>query len=447
MTSAQDTSRQREAGWHWILKNAVRPHEPPEKGKPQSPRKKQREYKNPLRPGLGMARHSITGVTNEDTTQNVQRHYQIAPALLPTDQVETNIPSTYPENSREQFHSRYDSSQPIPPLTQEVFSLAGDSDQMHASETKNHEEGSSFKPFTHSLPSFFPAPSQSASQSTGKATQRQPYNDRQGSPIKQAVLWKAPNLSSHLKTAPATERENNEQGIKEQPQLLTLIRHDNATLEKENITLARENAKLNESLRKETDGFRKKIQSLSEQLKTMTDLRDSLTKDFAEIERNQQQTIKSLRADVVGLRSDNDELRKYIAQRGAERQQSLQNEQYYIQQFQELKSIIEMWIAKQSKSSATKELSQSNEIELLKFLTSHGKSGKMSAEFLKTKPQLCQKLYANIRSRIQLLRHIMAVFLIDQIFEPFATGMPSSLSQALGSLLDSHSLLLKSNVN
>ena len=93
---------------------------------------------------------------------------------------------------------------------------------------------------------------------------------------------------------------------------------------------------------------------------------------------------------------------------------------------------------KHSKSSAAIELSQSQEIELLKLLLNFGKSGKKSAEFLKTAPKLFQNLYANTRSRILLIRHIVAVFLIDQVFEPFAAGLPSSLSQAIGSLVISH---------
>ena len=168
---------------------------------------------------------------------------------------------------------------------------------------------------------------------------------------------------------------------------------------------------------------------------------EDIRKDFAQKEKSQQMSLKSLRADLLALRSDNDELRKYIAQKEAEQQHSLRNEQYYIQQFEELKSIMEMWTVKHSKSSAGNDLSQSTEIEVLKLLASFGKSGKTSAEFLTQNQHLFQRLYANIRSRIPLLRHIAAVFLFDQVFEPFAAGLPSSLSQELGSLLVSHGLL------
>ena len=155
-------------------------------------------------------------------------------------------------------------------------------------------------------------------------------------------------------------------------------------------------------------------------------------------ERDQQPPFTKSRADLIGLRSDNDALRKYIAQKGAEQQMHLRMSSITFNNSKNLKAIMEMWIVKHSKSSAEKELSQSQEIELLKLLPSFGKSGKASAEFLKNKSTIVSKLVCKYPIRILLVRHIVAVLLIDQVFEPFASGLPSSLSQAIGKLVMSH---------
>ena len=319
-----------------------------------------------------------------------------------------------------------------------MFSRQGYSDQVSELMTRNREEG---RPLKKSQPKPQSKPL------TSIRREHETSDKVNSNLVKEMSVLEEENKSLQSKTEALRERI-----IEQQSKLLTSIRHDHAILEKNNTNLINERSTLeaeNKSLRFELEALKEQIQSLSNQLGPlkhgMESSGDKMGKDFGN-EKDQQQILKSLRADLIALRSDNDELRKYVAQKETEQQNSLRNQQYYIQQFQELKAVMEMWIVKHSKSSAAKELSRSQETELLKLLTSLGKSGKKSAEFLNTKPQLFQNLYANTRSRILLVRHIIAVFLIDQIFEPFAAGLPSSLLQAIGSLVISHGFLLNCNL-
>jgi len=64
----------------------------------------------------------------------------------------------------------------------------------------------------------------------------------------------------------------------------------------------------------------------------------------------------------------------------------------------------------------------------LKYLAASGPCGKQSSDFLNRE---FKGLYSNTRSRIPLLRHVCAVILYDEIFEPFAAGLASPVSAVL----------------
>ena len=87
-------------------------------------------------------------------------------------------------------------------------------------------------------------------------------------------------------------------------------------------------------------------------------------------------------------------------------------------------------MVKQAKANGGQELSAAAERSILEKLTALGKSGQWSAEFL-TKSQIFPSWYINARSRIQLGRHIVAAVLFDQVFSPFAFGLPQEWAQAL----------------
>src|SRR5271156_6533503 len=86
-----------------------------------------------------------------------------------------------------------------------------------------------------------------------------------------------------------------------------------------------------------------------------------------------------------------------------------------------------MWVAKRAKANAAED-SALNVDMVLKYLAASGPCGKQSSDFLNRE---FKGLYSNTRSRIPLLRHVCAVILYDEIFEPFAVGLSSSVSAVL----------------
>lgn len=429
-----------------------------------------RRYIEVSTPGVGLVRYPIVEISDKPP-QTQSQSAPISSSSPPT--VQASSPST---NSQLSYSPDSDDDSVHLPLqyqTQSIFSQR----KRPTSESRDRKEESPVNLTRGNLSFPFSLDYPAASQSSEQAAQTHPQDNRQENSPKvrptlptqtaerqqhqrevqelsklltsirndYAVLDKnytnlVKDMSILTEKYRSLQKENEvlKNRNEEQSKLLKSIRHNQENLQKDNYNLVKERAVLaaeTKSLQNDNAALRKLIQSLEAE---RTALGDKMGQDFARKEKDQQQSLKSLRADLITLRSENDELRKYIAQKEAEQQQSLLNEQHYIQQFQELKLIMEMWIAKHSKSSAEKELSQSTEMELMTLL---GESGKMSSEFLKRKPHLFQRLYANTRSRIQLLRHIAAGFLFDQVFEPFTAGLPSSLSRELGNSLVSHGLL------
>lgn len=103
--------------------------------------------------------------------------------------------------------------------------------------------------------------------------------------------------------------------------------------------------------------------------------------------------------------------------------QPLRPEEFYTQSFWELKSEIEMWIAKNAKLNGSLELSDTLRREILEKLSEVGDCGTESSDFLDLNQEEFGTYYRNPRHRIQLIRNIFSAFLFDQIFQPFAVGL------------------------
>ena len=136
-----------------------------------------------------------------------------------------------------------------------------------------------------------------------------------------------------------------------------------------------------------------------------------------------------LKEEVEFLRLDNERLRTYIATRESDLN-PVHPENFYVQSFQALKGEIEMWIAKQAKANLTTPLLYEDEAKLLETLATLGFYSRASSEILRTQ-NLRKTWCTNAGLRIQLIRHIVAVFLFDQIFTSFAIGLSPELSEVL----------------
>lgn len=143
-----------------------------------------------------------------------------------------------------------------------------------------------------------------------------------------------------------------------------------------------------------------------------------------------QREQQKLKGDIEFERTDNERLRTSIFKNESDLS-ALQSEDYYIQLFEELKGDVEGWIASHAKRTSTRTLPASTEAAVLDILMRLGGAGESSANFL-IKNRLLQKEYYDVRSRIILIRHIVALFLFDQIFNPLAPGLPALLTYALG---------------
>jgi predicted nucleic acid-binding Zn-ribbon protein len=150
-------------------------------------------------------------------------------------------------------------------------------------------------------------------------------------------------------------------------------------------------------------GYQSEIQALKAENKSLNEKVKSTAADNAR-----------LRRDIVNMENDLNPLRE---------------EDFYIQGFREIKTDIEMWAATYA-SNDIKGLSANEETFLLQNISTIGPRGKASADIL-SKKNVAQKLYKNARCRIPFVRHIIALFLYDNIFEPFAFGFTSSFSQVL----------------
>lgn len=137
-----------------------------------------------------------------------------------------------------------------------------------------------------------------------------------------------------------------------------------------------------------------------------------------------------LKAEIGLLRVDNESLRKHIVHMEKSDVNPLRDEDHYIQNFCELKSELETWIAKHAKSNAAPALTPAQEDWLLKVLSGLGPCGKASSDFMAPN-HAALNWYGNARSRIQLIRHIVAVYIFERILEPFAAGLNQGFSEAL----------------
>lgn len=124
--------------------------------------------------------------------------------------------------------------------------------------------------------------------------------------------------------------------------------------------------------------------------------------------------------EIKKCREDNQSLRRYIDNmRNA--QEPLRGEEKYTQKFEDLNNKITSWVLKQSKQHANTALKDSKvRTAVLTKLESFGVHGQHTATCVRSSfPQL----YNSKKTRAPLIRHILALFLFDRVFYPFAFAL------------------------
>lgn len=153
------------------------------------------------------------------------------------------------------------------------------------------------------------------------------------------------------------------------------------------------------------------------------------------VEPNLERAHAQLQEKCFALEKDNEELRAYIAtMRSA--QGPIHDDGYYVQGVERLNYQIQSWVVKITKSISDTRLSYNTPDKIIKALENLGENGEETVEILKSGRTSLQRLYEQPRTRIALIRHVIALFFYDRIFYPFAFGLEEEQSDQLWDIQD-----------
>jgi hypothetical protein len=145
--------------------------------------------------------------------------------------------------------------------------------------------------------------------------------------------------------------------------------------------------------------------------------------------------------EAAFLRLDNEKLRNSIVTSGTALN-PIHDEDHYVHGFEELKADLEMWVVRHTRGNSHRDMSNDEASNFYERLAALGPHGKDSSSFLRTNS--CLEIWIKQpRTRFILFQHIIAMFLLEQVFAPFAIGLSASYSDAL--LWATDSLLAQGN--
>jgi len=124
------------------------------------------------------------------------------------------------------------------------------------------------------------------------------------------------------------------------------------------------------------------------------------------------------------LEEDNNLLREQITTMTST-QEPIREEYWFILQFDHIGMEIESWVAKQTAATPAERIPKADREQLVRQISSWGEIGRNSAEFIQGQ---LKDPYRNRRKKIALIRHIIAIFLFDHVFDRFAFGMSAERS-------------------
>ena len=198
----------------------------------------------------------------------------------------------------------------------------------------------------------------------------------------------------------------------------------------------------NQTLKEEVDILRQSLQisqrEVQEHKQEETRLRNE---GEAARQRSERQITELLqqRAKLIQqadfLRADNEKLRNSIVTSGTALN-PVHDEDYYIHGFEELKADLEMWVVRHTRGNSHRSMSNDEASDFFESLTALGPHGKDSSSFLRANCSL-EIWIKQPRTRFILFQHIIAMFLLEQVFAPFAIGLSASYSDALLWVTDS----------
>jgi hypothetical protein len=103
---------------------------------------------------------------------------------------------------------------------------------------------------------------------------------------------------------------------------------------------------------------------------------------------------------------------------------------YYVSQFNEIKVDLETWVASSTPNAAAT-LSKAQETSLLQIISTLGPGAKPTFDALKL---YSRSWYKNPTVRVQMIRHIAALFVYERVFQPFVFALKAEFSRFLANI-------------
>ena len=192
----------------------------------------------------------------------------------------------------------------------------------------------------------------------------------------------------------------------------------------------------NQKLKEDADLLRQSLKisqrEVQEHRQEETKLRNQGEADRRRLEKRITELLQEqakLIQEAAFLRLDNEKLRNSIVTSGTALN-PIHDEDYYVHGFEELKADLEMWVVRHTRGNSSRDMSNDEASNFYESLAALGPHGKDSSSFLRANCSL-EIWIKQPRTRFILFQHIIAMFLVEQVFAPFAIGLPASYSDAL----------------
>jgi hypothetical protein len=137
--------------------------------------------------------------------------------------------------------------------------------------------------------------------------------------------------------------------------------------------------------------------------------------------------LTASRTESAKIQNDNALLRSSIIDMTRARE-PLREESFFITQFNELAADIESWAARETRKPKLEKLSKKETATLLGELGRYGAYGAESARWF---GKQSSGFVIDRRNRIALIRHVVAVVLLDRVLDRFVFGMSREFSDFL----------------
>ena len=180
------------------------------------------------------------------------------------------------------------------------------------------------------------------------------------------------------------------------------------------------------------DDLRRRYNDLAHQLEGYKERKRSDANKIKQLEQSislQTKEVEASRGKMVAMEAQVKELRSQIYSMATGRG-TANDDDHYARNFIELKYLIETEMLKLSRAHNGHVLSDDVPDMVFEKLMALGETGENCRKVLASKEYSIPFLYSQGIWRHALLRHVVALFLFERVFQPFAFGLPPAVSIA-----------------